>query len=507
MNKKRDSSWLYQQAQERFVSVLLSEHTSNEEIILSLGKISNEDIRDPRLKVIYDGCVSLAEKNSKVDTFNLIKLLESKGKLEESGGIESIEKLHEKSSSYILEGTLEDYSAFLKDFSIKISSSELIENSLESLKEDSGMSAIDIISSLQGSLSQKILESNTDDKLVSVSDVAGGYLDELEELSKLPEDSMGIPTLLPTLNRVTGGWKPGQLITIAAQTSIGKSVLGVNCAMAAALDNRSTLLFSLEMQEKEVTRRIISSLSNVPMNVLKTGRLSEEQKEQVRIASEELANVKFFIDAQLSTTLGAIKAKAKKQAQSQDGLDLVIIDYIGLIGKTGLSTKTEREQLEEITRELKLFAVELKIPIIIIAQLTRPANSDEIDNLPTKYQIRGSGGIANDSDVIILIHRGKSTDGEIPHTKIIVEKNRDGETGRIITCHSNLACSIFIEVKREKDFEDEDIPNSINSDIDINDIDSSESNPFDFDDSFDDNDDEYSFISNSSESNFGEDLI
>lgn len=450
MSKNQKDSNLYEVTQRAFTAVCLSDYTEKDLITEVLDTVSSDDFRNPIYKSVFEAVLSLLSKeNTVLSPYWVYDEMRHLGTASYVDGLDFLEELRQEGEQRSLDAPIHLYARALRDFATKIRTKDNIKEALNSFEFSSKETAADAITSLSSSLNERLSEVSLGDEVSEMSSLIDTYMDTLEELSKIDDDIRGIPTYLPTLDKYTKGWKPGQVIVVAAQTGIGKSVFAVNCGSAAALAGYSVLMFSLEMKEEEVQRRIISSVSSVPQNDLKSGKLTNEQAGLVKEALESFKDKSFGIDAQLSTSLGAIKAKIQKRSQSKDGLDMVIIDYLALITSEGIKAQGEREKLEAITRELKLMSVEYSIPIMLVAQLRRPNNKEESSELPSVYELRGSGSIAADADVVVLIHRDKTIDGEVPNTKVILEKNRDGESNKIITCYSNLACSIFTEISRE----------------------------------------------------------
>lgn len=252
------------------------------------------------------------------------------------------------------------------------------------------------------------------------------------------------------------------------------SVFAVNNAVAAARAGKSVLFFTLEMSNSEIDDRIIASMSGVSMSKLKEGDVSDEDMSLVRNSVEDLKDMKIMVDSDPRVTVDTIRARAFKQAQSADGLDLIIVDYLQLIAPVGRFS-SRQEAVADISRNMKLTAKTLQVPIIVLVQLNRGKSDEEENKLPSLEDIRESASIAMDSDIVILLHRDDNFDDTTPHTLVILDKNRNGESHKVIRCHSNLECSLFREVKREKEVSDERLSDEemseLEADIDLDDFD------------------------------------
>jgi len=186
------------------------------------------------------------------------------------------------------------------------------------------------------------------------------------------------------------------------------------------------------------------------MNDLKQGLLEDSNKRMLEDALKSVSTAKLTIDFDAKQTIDGIRAKALKKAQSPEGLDFIVIDYLQLITPTGRFS-SRQEAVADISRNMKLLAKQLGVPIMVLAQMKRSDADASDDGLPKLSGIRESGAIAQDSDVVILLHRNKSPDEDIPPTYVILAKQRNGEADKIVKCHSHLECSIFQEIiiKRE----------------------------------------------------------
>lgn len=230
------------------------------------------------------------------------------------------------------------------------------------------------------------------------------------------------------------------------------SIFAVNSAVAAAASGSSVLFFSLEMSDEELVDRLVSSVTQVSQSKLKTGYVSADDLRKISDQAETIRNMRIQIDTDPHVTIDSIRAKAIQKKQSKDGLDFIIIDYLQLISSTpGHTFGSRQEQVAVLSRSVKLLAKQLQIPIMILVQLNRAVNTEE-DQIPTLDNIRESGAIAQDSNIVVLLHRDKEivSDDEPPKTKIILAKNRNGPADRIITCNSFLSTSTFLEVTAEE---------------------------------------------------------
>lgn len=457
----KESEQLYLEAQRRMVASLLvsgSAGVNIVDVVNALQAVDANDFDDPALKLVFAAVSDLSKSDETISVFNVCSNLERAGNLERVGGKTAVQNLSYEGEDYLVESSLSRYARYLKEHSVKNKCSEVIKNSLKDFKADSGVLAKDVIASLQSALNEKLYVLSDETTISDMSDLKDEIFDKLEEREKVRLENLenagglqGIPTLLPTLDKQTSGFTGGQMIVVGAGTGVGKSAFAINCALAAGQANKSVMLFSLEMSKDEIQNRLISSSTMIPVNALKQGDV--RNKDLLASGVDDLSNMKIVIDTEPNVTLDAIRAKALKQAQSRDGLDMIVIDYLQLIKPT--SDVPRQQQIAEISRETKLLAKGLDIPIMVLSQLNRPRDGEE--GLPDRNRLRESGAIANDADIILLLHREETHGDSIEDTLLIVDKNRNGPAGKIIRCHSDLACALFREKANSKESEGEDV--------------------------------------------------
>lgn len=452
---KKHSDNLYTQAEESLVATILASHKDTPEVFELL---TPDDFEEPKYELIYSAALELSRISETVDAFSVASYLEERGELATVDGLPGLQQLTTTGRERGREAPVKIYAKILRELSAKRRVLRSLGEYEEYFQGDSGKTAADALTELQAELNEQIYKISNESTLAEVSDVAMSYKDLLElrkknseENAELGDGLQGIPTSLPSLNRYTTGWKGGQMITVAAGTGVGKSVFAINSAVAAMQAGKSVFFISLEMSVEEINDRIVSSISSIPMNDLKQGLLEDGNQRILDEAMDSLAKAKLTIDSDTKQTVDGIRAKALKKAQSPEGLDFIVIDYLQLITPTG-SYSSRQEAVADLSRNMKLLAKQLGVPIMVLAQMNR-VQDDSDDGLPKLSGIRESGAIAQDSDVVILLHRNKSPDEDIPPTYVILAKQRNGEADKVIKCHSHLECSIFQEVIIKREFQ------------------------------------------------------
>jgi replicative DNA helicase len=286
------------------------------------------------------------------------------------------------------------------------------------------------------------------DELTAAAEILPGALDEIEAIARNGVMT-GVPTGFADLDALTNGLHPGQMIVVAARVGFGKSTVGMDFARSAAIKHGlPTAFFSLEMSRNELMMRMLSAEARVPLQGMRTGTLTDDDWDRLSRFSPGIAGAPLFIDTSPDISVSAIRAKCRR-LQHQHGLKFVIVDYLQLMSSP---RRTENRQVEvaEISRGLKLLAKELDVPVVAISQLNRGPEQRQ-DKRPLMSDLRESGAVEADADVVILIFREDAYDKESPRAgeaDLIVAKHRNGPTATV-TVAAQLHYSRFVDMHRE----------------------------------------------------------
>lgn len=466
-DRKVIQSNVYKTAQENLVASLFR---LPNRIVDVISMIDEDDFEDPSCKLIFIAMRNIAinghSQDIEIDTLQIE--LEREGNLVAAGGQQRLVQLLEKSWNAAASNTIDAYARIVKDISTKRRMNTVLSEVRSNLTIDSGSSARQTIEETQNELTDLMGGLETSKMASSIKEYYGTFVDKLKERAKTYRETgdelkaaRGIPTGFPTLDAKLHGWQNSNMIFLAARTGVGKSVSAVDFGLAAAKAGASVLFFSMEMSIEEIFQRFVACMTGVSINSLSSGNIKDSQIESIEQAKNEFERLKIEIDTTQHSTIERIRSTAQRKAQSEEGLDLVIIDYLELIEYSGKRFAGDRQnQIASISRSIKEMAMTLDIPVIVLGQLENRSRGEEAEVEPTLAYIRGSGGIANDSNVIILLHRKKDENknpSEIP-TKFIIEKNRGGEKGSFL-CHSFLWKAKFEEFDEEgsSDFNDDSI--------------------------------------------------
>jgi replicative DNA helicase len=267
----------------------------------------------------------------------------------------------------------------------------------------------------------------------TIESVLHEEIDKLEELSRRDIGLTGTPSGFADIDDLTGGFQPGNLIVLAARPSMGKSTLATNIAENAAIDHgKPVALFSLEMSETELAHRFIASQAKVSSDELRKGRVKADRWPKVLRAVEKLAAAPIFIDDSSDIGVLEMRAKARRLHARHGGLGLIVVDYLQLVRPDGRSD-SRVEQVGQISRGLKILARELDIPVIAVSQLSRAVESRH-PPIPMLSDLRESGQLEQDADVVMFVYREEYYDQEserLGEADIIFAKHRNGPIGKV----------------------------------------------------------------------------
>jgi replicative DNA helicase len=260
-------------------------------------------------------------------------------------------------------------------------------------------------------------------------------LDRVQEMADNPNDVTGVPTGFYDLDRMTAGFQAGDLIVLAARPSMGKTAFAINIAEHVALnEGLPVAVFSMEMGAAQLAVRIVGSIGRIDQSHLRTGKLSDEEWPRLTEAIEKLRTISLHIDETAGLKTSELRANARRLARQCGQLGLIVVDYLQLMSGSGGSDENRATELGEISRGLKMLAKELKCPVIALSQLNRSVEQRP-DKRPMMSDLRESGAIEQDADIIMFIYRDeyytKEACKEPGVAEILIAKQRNGPTGTV----------------------------------------------------------------------------
>ncbi len=293
-----------------------------------------------------------------------------------------------------------------------------------------------------------VTERRTGEDYIRLEDVLQQAFDEIEAMGSRGSELYGVPTGFKELDELTNGLHPGQLVVVAGRPAQGKSTLGLDVLRAAAIRHGQTsALFSLEMGRSEITMRLLSAEARILLSHLRTGQMTDDDWNRLARKMGEIAEAPLFIDDSPNLSMMEIRAKARRLKQRHD-LKLIVLDYLQLMSSPR-RVENRQQEVAEMSRSLKLLAKELDVPVIAISQLNR-GPEQRADKRPQMSDLRESGAIEQDADMVILLHREDFYEKESPRAgeaDLIVAKHRNGPTKDVVVL-SQLHYSRFVDMQQ-----------------------------------------------------------
>lgn len=389
-----------------------------------------EDFYFDKNAKIFKVMTDLHEKNVAIDVTTVTNELNTKEWLAQAGGVEYLSEIV---TSLATAANVDEYINIVHE---KALLRKLINESTNIITD--AYNAKDEVNDLLDSAEKKILnvvKNRRSSEFKKIQEVLFKAQSDLEFLSKNKGDITGLATNFSDYDRLTKGLHPNELIILAARPGVGKTAFALNLATNVAMNSNSTVaIFTLEMAAEQLAMRMISSIGKIEMNKLKSGNLAHEDLKRFNEAISRLAETKIYIDDTAGITIGEIRSKCRRLASSPDGLSLVIIDYLTLIQGSSRYSGNRQQEVSEISRSLKTMALELGVPVIALAQLSRNVEGRE-NKRPILSDLRESGSIEQDADIVAFLYRDDyyADDKSNPTSDIelIIAKHRSGPPGTI----------------------------------------------------------------------------
>ncbi len=411
--------------------------------------LKEEDFYAESHKYIFHAMDSIIKKNMPVDMVTLTDTLEKQGALEQAGGITYIAEL-----TNVLPSTA-NYYRYLDIVTRDSMLRKLIKGSADII--DNCKTSLDKTTALAFAEKTVYDISNEADtsEMVKIGSVIPDVMTKFDELSNNKSSTKGIKTQFKGLDRLINGIHKSDLMILAARPAVGKTSFAMNIVENVAMQGYSCAVFSLEMGKDQLVQRMMCSVAGVSMENAMKGTMSKQEWLRIAKAKEKLSNAKIFIDDSAMITPQQVLSKCRR-LKSRFGLDLVMIDYVQLMSAEKSSKSDNRQQeISEISRMLKILAKEVNVPVLALSQLNRAVESRK--GRPQLADLRESGAIEQDADIVMFIHRPDkgATEKEIAEGKvqknvaeIIIEKHRNGPTG-IVKLYFNGECTKFINLNEE----------------------------------------------------------
>ncbi len=399
------------------------------------------DFYRPAHETIHDAIIDLFSRGEPVDMVTVAAELNRRGELQRIGGAPY---LHTLAANVPIAANAEFYAQIVRECAIL---RRLVDagTKIAQLGYAGEGQVDDIVDRAQAEVYQ-ITDRRTAEDYAPLSDIMDKVLDEIEAIGNREAGLYGVPTGFAELDDLTNGLHAGQMIIVAGRPAMGKSTLGLDfCRAASVANNLTSVFFSLEMTKSEITMRLLSAEAKVPLNHIRNGRMDSTDWDKMARHMGKISAAPMFIDDSPNMTMMEIRAKARRLKQRHD-LKLIIIDYMQLM-TSGRKVESRQLEVSEFSRQIKLLAKELEVPIIALSQLNR-GPEQRGDKRPMMSDLRESGSLEQDADMVILLHRDDVYEKESTRpgeADLIVAKHRNGAT-RDITVAFQGHYSRFVDM-------------------------------------------------------------
>jgi replicative DNA helicase len=379
---------------------------------------------------VFGAMIELYQGDRKIDHLTVAETLRQHGKLEEIGGVEAIDEL----AGWVpTAGHARDYGRIVRD-NARLRSLLTTSYEIQASVLSRDASARDLLERAERSVLE-VAQDERQKAFRSIEEILDEETDKLHRLSIAKTSLTGTPSGFKDIDELTGGFQPGNLVVIAARPSMGKSALVANIAENASLKGHAVALFSLEMSESELAQRFVASQARIRGEELRRGRVSEDRWQKILDTCQKLSEAPLWVDDSSDTSVLDVRAKARRlHHQIDGGLKLIVIDYLQLMRHEG-QIESRVQQVGQISRGLKGLARELNVPVIALSQLSRAVEQRGGEKKPILSDLRDSGEIEQDSDLVMFIYREEYYDKESERpgeADIIVAKHRNGPVGDIV---------------------------------------------------------------------------
>ena len=416
-------------------SVLGSIFLDPETVVNVLEYLESSDFYRKNHQIIFDAILQLNNRNEAIDVVTISNELDTKNQLENAGGMEYLAEL---AVAVPTSANVEYYAKIVEEKSIL---RNLIRSATEIVRkgyEEGNELAVMLDSAEQNIL--QVSERRNRSGFIRISDVVSASLQNIESLAQRSDDVTGVPTGYIALDKMTAGLQKEELIILAARPAVGKTAFALNIAQNVATKaDQVVAIFSLEMGAESLVNRMLCAEGNIDAGHLRTGQLSEDEWSNLIMAMGTLGQSKIFIDDTPGIRIAEIRAKSRRLLQEQGKLGLIVIDYLQLI--EGNNRESRQQEVSDISRQLKKLAKELKVPVIALSQLSRGVEQRQ-DKRPVLSDIRESGSIEQDADIVAFLYRddyyereggeeSERDEQENNVVEVIIEKNRSGARGTV----------------------------------------------------------------------------
>jgi replicative DNA helicase len=433
------------------MSVLGVAFLNNYDVDKIVEEMYPEMFFDERNKILFNVIKELHENKTPIDVTTVKNELDKSKKLNEVG----LDYITEVIDSVVTSSNLEYYINIVKENAVRRSLIDTATDIVTKAYDEENMNTL-LDESERNILN--VVRSRSVSEFLPIKEALRNAQAKLEELAKTKKPITGLETGFYDFDKITTGFQPGEFIIMAARPGMGKTALALNMATyAASTTDKAIAIFNLEMPADMLVNRMISAIGGIDANKIQTGQMQDNDWKRYNEAMSQLGNTNIYIEDDAGITDSEIRAKCRRLASSEKGLGLVVIDYLQLITTGNKRVESRQVEVSEISRGLKTMALELKVPVIALAQLSRSAEKRE-NNQPMLADLRESGSLEQDADIVLFINRKdyyekKDINQKIVPAELVIAKHRKGGLGTIdLLFELNKSC--FKNVLRAQKEED-----------------------------------------------------
>jgi replicative DNA helicase len=420
-------------AEKTILGAILLDNAAHSE---AAERLESDDFSLDSHRRIFLRMTELMNAQRAVDIVTLANELARNKEIEAVGGVAYLASLTE---GLPLRPVIEEYIRIVKDKSL-LRKLMAICSAAIARAADQSETALEVLGAAESQLLE-VSEKGITHGLQPLDQIVANSFGTIDNLYKQSREVTGLATHFTDLDRLTSGFQKGELIIIAARPSMGKTALAINIAQNAGIRGKAKVaVFSLEMSKESLLRRMLASQAGVDQRKLQTGFLGREDQTKLQHALEQLVEAPLYIDDSAGISLAEMRAKARRLKQNSGGLDLIVVDYLQLMSATlpsagGKRYENRTQEVSAISRGLKALAKELDVPVVALSQLSRASERRGEDKRPMLSDLRESGSIEQDADVVAFIHREsyynrteEMTESDKAKSEIIIAKQRNGPT-------------------------------------------------------------------------------
>ncbi len=400
----------------------------NDVLSVVADNLREDHFYSPQHQIIFSSIIDLYQHAKPIDVLTLTSDLKKKKKLQQVGGSAYLSEII---ASVPTSAHVEEYAQMVREAAVR---RKLIsfagQLSQQAMQEDKELN--ELMDGIEGQIFS-LSQDNTSKDFLTAAALLEMHFERTEEYSKNPNALRGLPTGLRDVDEILGGLHDSDLIILAARPSVGKSSFAFEIARHVAIEeSKSVAIFSLEMPGVQIIERLLAQQIGVGLWELRMGRLTDDAYARFADGAGKLSEAKIFVDETPGLNIMQLRSKARK-LKIEEGLDFIVIDYLQLMQGTTQRVDNRVNEVSEISRSLKILARELNVPIMALSQLNRAVESRN-DHIPQLSDLRESGSIEQDADLVIFLSREKLHNPETPTPEkvdVIVAKHRNGPVGRL----------------------------------------------------------------------------